>query len=351
MTSNAYGIVLVSSNVSIRSVDSYTDSCYEKLVGTDPAHIQSTYRDGKFEILSKKACIEAYGVPFLSDRRTLLLVSENSSIPSPGFWVGVGNPTSSTDDYQDPFGWMCDSPGIDNTSGSSNCLQSDVLEQIDMWAVMANSFTTTTVVVAALDGSFAFTASNYSDLQGTSLPYLVQSDINTLGGLLEVSEAYNTVNSTWDLLHSLDWETPSFASTVAVYNSHASCASSSSMTLWPQYYYSIDYCLSQRVEERCQLMYSPWICMVVIIFNLIKVICILLTIQQRRHGLFLTIGDAISSFLKCPDRTSLCQSWVDQRNIKRTFSRAEPVKSGVLPPHGRWLHAVGWRRLTITIIW
>ncbi|KAJ5823651.1 hypothetical protein N7447_005991 [Penicillium robsamsonii] len=104
MTSNAYGIVLVSSNVSIESVDSATDSCYEKLVGTDPAHIQSTYRDGEFEILSKKACIEAYRVPFLSDRRTLLLVSENSSIPSPGFWVGAGNPTSSTDDGQDPFG-------------------------------------------------------------------------------------------------------------------------------------------------------------------------------------------------------------------------------------------------------
>lgn len=83
MTSNAYGIVLVSLNVPIESVDSATDSCYEKLMGTDPAHIQSTYRDGEFEILSKKACIDAYGVPFLSDCRTLLLVSENSSIPSP----------------------------------------------------------------------------------------------------------------------------------------------------------------------------------------------------------------------------------------------------------------------------
>lgn len=351
MTSNAYGIVLVSSNVSIGSVDSSTDSCYEKLVGTDPAHIQSIYRDGEFEVLSKEACIKAYGVPFLSDRRTLLLVSDNSSIPSPGVWVGVGNPTSSTDDDQDPFGWMCDSPEIDNTYGSSNCLQSAVLEQINMWAVMAQSFTANTVVVAALDGSFAFTASNYSDLQGTSLPHLVQSDINTLGGSLELSEGLNTVKATWDLLHSQDWETPSFASTVTVYNSHASCASPSSMTPWPQYYYAIDYCLSQKVEERCQLMYSPSICMVVIIFNLIKVICILFTIQQRRQDLFLTVGDAISSFLQCPDRTSLCQSWEDQRNIKRTFSRAEPVKSGVLPPQRRWLYAVGWRRLTITILW
>lgn len=351
MTSNAYGIVLVSSNVTIGSADSSTDSCYEKLVGTNPAHTQSIYRDGEFEILSKEACIKAYGVPFLSDRRTLLLVSDNSSIPSPGVWVGVGNPTSSTDDYQDPFGWMCDSPGIDNTSGSSNCLQSAVLEQINMWAVSAGPFTTNTVVVAALDGSFAVTASNYSDLQGTSLPHLVQSDINTLGGSLELSEGYNTVQSTWDLLHSQVWETPSFASKVTVYNSHANCASPSSMALLPQYYYSIDYCLSQKVEERCQLMYSPLICTVVIIFNLIKVICILLTIQQRRQDLFLTVGDAISSFLKCPDGTSLCRSWVDQRNIKRAFSRAEPVKSGVLPPRRRWSYAVGWQRWTITIIW
>ncbi|KAJ5193480.1 hypothetical protein N7449_009622 [Penicillium cf. viridicatum] len=206
---------------------------------------------------------------------------------------------------------------------------------------MANSFTTNAVVVAALDGSFTFTASNYSDLQGTSLPYLVQSDINTLGGLLEVSEGYNTVKDTWDLLRSQDWETPSFASTVTVYNSHASCASPSSMTRWPQHYYSIDYCLSQRVEEQCQLMYSPWICMVVIIFNLIKVICILLTIQQRRQGLFLTVGDAISSFLKCPDRTSLCQSWGRTCKIGGFYRHTDA---------GCMLSAVGWRRLTITII-
>jgi len=350
MTSNAYGIALVSSNVSIGSVDSSTDSCYEKLVGTDPTHIQSMYRDGEFETLSKEACIKAYGVPFLSNRRTLLLVSDNSSIPRPGIWVGVGNPTSSTDDDQGPFGWMCDSPGINYTLQSSNCLQSAVLEQIDMWAVTAQPFTTNTIVVAALDGSFAFTASNYSDLQGTSLPHHVQSDINTLGALLEVSEGFNTVKATWDLLHSQDWETPSFASTVTVYDSHESCASPSGMTPWPQYY-PIEYCLSQKVKERCQLMYSPSICMVVIIFNLIKIICILLTIEQRRPDLFLTVGDAISSFLKCPDRTSLCQSWVDQKNIKRAFSRAEPVKSGVLPPQRRWLYAVGWRPLTITIFW
>jgi hypothetical protein len=309
------------------------------------------YRDGEFEHLSKEACVKAYGVPFLSDRRTLLLVSDNSSIPSPGFWVGVGHPTSSTDDYRDSFDWMCDNTEINNASGSSDCLQSAVLEQIDMWAVMAKPFTTNTVVVAALDGSFAITASNYSDLQGTSLPHVIQSDINTLGASLEASEGYNTVESTWDLLHSQNWETPSFDSKITVYNSHANCASPASMNLWPHHYYPIDYCLSQKVSERCQLMYSPLVCMVVIIFNIIKVICILLTIQQRRKDLFFTVGDAMSSFLKFPDGNSICRSWMDLKDIKRSYSRAKPVESGVLPPRKCWLYAVGWQRWTITILW
>ncbi|KAL4875002.1 hypothetical protein BJY04DRAFT_211669 [Aspergillus karnatakaensis] len=65
--------------------------------------------------------------------------------------------------------------------------------------------------------------------------------------------------------------------------------------------YKIDHCLSHRTEERCQLRFSPPICLVVISCNIVKILCMFLAARDDRDDILLTVGDAISSFLTRPD--------------------------------------------------
>lgn len=53
--------------------------------------------------------------------------------------------------------------------------------------------------------------------------------------------------------------------------------------------------------EGCQLIFNLPICVVIIVCNVIKAGCMLLTAREDRTHILLTVGDAISSFLTNPD--------------------------------------------------
>ncbi|KAL6719469.1 hypothetical protein ACLMJK_003709 [Lecanora helva] len=67
---------------------------------------------------------------------------------------------------------------------------------------------------------------------------------------------------------------------------------------------SVDYCLSQPMEERCRLQFSVIIMSIVIFCNLVKATCMFLTFQYHQSQPLLTIGDAINSFLQQRDSTT-----------------------------------------------
>jgi hypothetical protein len=71
--------------------------------------------------------------------------------------------------------------------------------------------------------------------------------------------------------------------------------------------FPIDHCLSHYVDEQCQLLYNMPIGVVIIICILLKVICLCFLVNIDRRGLFLTVGDAISSYLQNPD--PLTKGW------------------------------------------
>ena len=64
---------------------------------------------------------------------------------------------------------------------------------------------------------------------------------------------------------------------------------------------TVDYCLSQPVDERCRLQFSLVIMIVVIICNFLKTTCMLLTVYYHTRQPLVTLGDAVSSFLKNRD--------------------------------------------------
>ncbi|OGM48153.1 hypothetical protein ABOM_002804 [Aspergillus bombycis] len=354
LSSNAYGVVAVPPDGRIGSANSTTGACYKGLMGKDVGQVQMMYQEKELEFLSKEDCIKAYGVAFLSNRRTLLLVTNNNSVSSPGLFVGIGSPPAPVNENQDPFDWMCSGPGSDLHgdfgSGTTQCLQSALLKHVNDWSVSAEPFSYNDIVVTGTD--FAFTGWNYSDLRYSSLPPFMLLDIMALGAFLRLQAPSNTVNDTLGFIQSQSWKNPSFESQLNVYMSDSVCATySRTLPVLSSQNYPVDYCLSEKVEERCRVMYSAAICLLVIVCNAIKVVCILFTIRLRRKELFFTVGDAIASFMKYPDRTTLGRCWVDQKKAKSVFAKPGPVESRMLPPRGRWHHAVGRRRWTLSVTW
>lgn len=81
--------------------------------------------------------------------------------------------------------------------------------------------------------------------------------------------------------------------------------------------YPIDHCLSRKQVENCQLQFSLPIMIVVIICNLTKAICMLLTLRHRFATPLLTLGDAVASFLKRPDIYTRNNCLSDKWNFRR----------------------------------
>lgn len=79
----------------------------------------------------------------------------------------------------------------------------------------------------------------------------------------------------------------------------------------------VQYCLSQRTEERCALKCSRVMTIIVIAWNVIKTACFIVAAMDSRLSL-LKVGDAIYSFLRTPDDTLAGSG---QLPPKRAFER------------------------------
>lgn len=80
--------------------------------------------------------------------------------------------------------------------------------------------------------------------------------------------------------------------------------------------YSLDGCLSQKLEERCQLLYNPPICVTIIACAIVKVVCMFLAARlDREEPPLLTVGDAVASFLTRPDPTTAGMCWMGRWDV------------------------------------
>jgi hypothetical protein len=71
---------------------------------------------------------------------------------------------------------------------------------------------------------------------------------------------------------------------------------------WEPYDVPIDYCLSEQIAQRCRSCFSTSLMYVVLARNLLKLLIMLATLRPLlRNGALLSVGDAIYSYLRCPD--------------------------------------------------
>ena len=93
--------------------------------------------------------------------------------------------------------------------------------------------------------------------------------------------------------------------------------------------YHVSHCLSKDATQRCQLLFSMPVALIVLACNCIKVVCMFLSAKSvHRRDVLLTVGDAVASFLTRPDPTTRGRCLLSRTDIKRqteigTITRCE----------------------------
>jgi len=81
--------------------------------------------------------------------------------------------------------------------------------------------------------------------------------------------------------------------------------------------YPVDYCLSERIEESCELRANIWILTTVIMCAAIKSAVVFIVLRTLPSQILATLGDAVSSFLVTPDSYTQQCSLLDQEDVKQ----------------------------------
>jgi len=78
-------------------------------------------------------------------------------------------------------------------------------------------------------------------------------------------------------------------------------------------------CKSEITKEKCKVQFSLGIMMVVIACNLVKACGMITTVIRSREPTLVTLGDAIDSFLRTPDPTTMGICFADRQLIEKEW--------------------------------
>ena len=76
-----------------------------------------------------------------------------------------------------------------------------------------------------------------------------------------------------------------------------------------------------EMTRRCKLQFSLGIMIAVIACNLVKACSMIMTVVRSREPTLVTLGDAIDSFLRIPDSTTMGICFADRQFIEREWER------------------------------
>ncbi|KAK5047311.1 hypothetical protein LTR84_006833 [Exophiala bonariae] len=129
---------------------------------------------------------------------------------------------------------------------------------------------------------------------------------------------------------------------------------------WTPFNVTVQYCLSQKVEEQCGFHANIAIIWTVVICNIVKVlIMVFLAYSRGLETPLLTVGDSVASFMTKPDPTTEDSGPTTIRAVKalKTKKGSDPSKiwssdklAGWQPSNRlRWFHAVSIPRWCFTL--
>ena len=98
-------------------------------------------------------------------------------------------------------------------------------------------------------------------------------------------------------------------------------------------------CKSEIAKEKCKVQFSLGIMIVVICCNFVKSCSMILAFIRSREPTLVTIGDAVDSFLRIPDPTTIGICYADRRFIDREWR------------HGRRIGPRQWKQKEVQRWW
>lgn len=120
---------------------------------------------------------------------------------------------------------------------------------------------------------------------------------------------------------------------------------------WTIYGWTVSSCVSEKVEEKCSVNFSLGIAIAVILANLGKALCVAAVCLLLTDQPLLTIGDAVSSFIRSPDQATHGCCLLNRDEIRRQWVRYRKAGTRTLPKThlaqtGRRSKAPGWKSWT-----
>lgn len=254
--------------------------------------------------LTKEQCVDVFSVSYLAGHGELIILSNNVTWNDQDTLLsaGVGN---SVNNYGPlvtaaPYGWMC-------IGNYYTCTKSRLQKDLANWQILGTNWSRTEwrlTIPYFNDTTASFDSSHLPSCLSRNNRDPLCVDITQL-----IHYVWSPMPRTREeIQHHLDnpgnWENSTWAKNIDFFAEDSVCDKvDKTAMIFSQYtnHYNVDGCLSVKVEEHCQLLFSPLFSIVVIITNLIKVVCIVFIAFYEREPRLLTIGDAITSFLSNPD--------------------------------------------------
>ncbi|KAJ5378359.1 hypothetical protein N7509_011478 [Penicillium cosmopolitanum] len=298
LNANAYPVIVAPmefvSNSSIPTSFYEEQTCWPDDVLTwNITDLRSGIMNGSFEYLSKDECIGAYANSFTSDRRTVVLVTQEPitgagiSLAGYGYAGGI-EATNPAKTVLSPFGnigaldWIFEGPG-----GMGLNLPA-----------RAQFYKVWTPGTCLLE--IGHDSPKYTYLNKTHNITWTRKEVEVFTSFVGTNPPPEQM---WSYLNTTSW-----IASAGTLNVSTECTPLNKLAndfdADPLREIKVDHCLSLRTSEECRFFYHLPIALVMIICNLIKVVCIWLLLRIDRHDLILTMGDAISSFLQRPDPTT-----------------------------------------------
>ncbi|PWY87377.1 hypothetical protein BO70DRAFT_287518 [Aspergillus heteromorphus CBS 117.55] len=356
-----YNVVLAPADFDFDHPPTHPNASYADCFPANTAlNLTSFYTElPTFQNLTTQDCIKRYATNFPANLGTLILVTRNGTVASDSLeWVVAGNPTVNygNDELTSGYGWMCQAN--DRTAETAqSCDESQLLQKANEWSIALRVPWSGPVVNATMDLPSGPTT------WPTSLNLDVSTLEQTLAGFPTATQLEQALrNETY-------WQNQTWAQAVRVQATEArECALDYQVSTRYAPSHTVDYCLSQAATEHCELQFSPMIALLVLACNIVKIVCMFLTARTDRRDIFLTVGDAVASFLTRPDPTTAGMGLLSRANLtqgpqpwrsrraaywrlatKQTASpRAQPW--AMLVPRQRWMAAVRLSQWVGTIL-
>lgn len=345
-----YRVLLASADFNFNNTSNEIPGDVDCLEQVMDRNISSLYSAShRLEHLNVQRCLDAYAVDFNTDRGTLVVVTKSATMTNESLLMVK---TRYDADYleslpYDWYSWMCMDIG---------CSKNSVKNVGDNWAVKAGRISAPGLsATVPSNPPYTFNATSFesSDFPYTRISGDEQRDYDRLQSFMYTYPDERDLQRF--LNNATGWKDSSWAKDVEIHRTSDVCYPPDS-DAFPEF--AVDHCLSEKVEEKCQLQFSLPICLAVIACNCIKVICMFLTARDGRREILLTVGDALSSFLSKPDPNTNGRCLVSKSDIEHqrfwgpqhiTAHISQKPYPGRLRPRKCWMQAASIRYLVSTI--